>query len=437
MNLSPGFRRVLPFFVILFGLIGLMRVRASFHADIHTKDFIQEWLMARALLDGANPYEPVPVLAVRYVPLSSYSGFPHSTPHTPTLGLLSAPLGLLDYESAAALWTFIDAGCLAAFLALLCRLWPEFRPMRAALIFVAMLGWPPVAEELGEGQIGGPLLLLAFAAWVSLRDGRDGRGGLAIGLMLALKLAGGPLLIYLAIRRRWRAVMAGVVTACAANLMAGLVIGYEVVLNYYLRIGPRVAELYRANDYNLSAWGWGRRVFEGGANFLQSPPLIESPMLSVTFTYLTPLTVLVIGTWWAARSRGFDSAFAALTVIGMLISPVAWPYYLVSAGVGLAILVRHLYLAKWPRNTTVAALVAGGLFAVSQAGWASIALVFQTGQGLSGRPIVPAGVGLITLIPALSLVGIVYLIHALDAILTTNNRGNLSCSHNSEMRKEG
>src|SRR5690348_1192148 len=68
------------------------------------KDFAQEYVLARAIRAGADPYQSVHDLGAQFVTTQGYFDKPHPTPHPPTVGLLALPLGFMDYGAAARVW---------------------------------------------------------------------------------------------------------------------------------------------------------------------------------------------------------------------------------------------------------------------------------------------------------------------------------------------
>src|SRR5262245_58336026 len=122
-NLSPVFIRLLPVLITLNVVSGVRQIYSSFHISIlYGKDFIQEYLMAKAILNDVSPYLPLPELIDKWIGYNNF-GLLHPTPHPPILGLLSLPLGFLSYETAAIVWLIFQVLCLSASIILLLRLW--------------------------------------------------------------------------------------------------------------------------------------------------------------------------------------------------------------------------------------------------------------------------------------------------------------------------
>src|SRR5438093_3652935 len=57
--------------ILIFVSFGLVRLRFTLEAlespAVYRKDFLQEYMLARALIDGANPYLPVTTLAKAFI----------------------------------------------------------------------------------------------------------------------------------------------------------------------------------------------------------------------------------------------------------------------------------------------------------------------------------------------------------------------------------
>lgn len=408
-RLSPGLKRLLVLFAIINGLIGIKRsVDSLLPPQLYKKDFVQEYLLAKATLSGVNPYLPMPELAGMFLSGANYSELQHPTPHPPGVGLLCLPLAALDYEIAAVLWFFFELACLLASVLLLLRWWGE--PVRvgvALALYGLALGWAPVAQDLWFGQLNACLLLLLLLAWLSLRAGKDALGSALLGGMIALKLMAWPVVIFLALRRRWRGVVAAGATTLAAHLVAATMIGSDYVRDYYLKIGPLLASIYRQHDSNFSVWTWGERLFAGGGENFWAPPLWSSAPLAQAFTFLAPIAVLSAALLLAFKARSFDTSFGLLVCAGILVSPIAWTHYLMLASIPIVVVACRLWTIGLPRRIAYPAL--GLLFALSltQSSFAIAACSFANDATPDGLPIVPFAAGLITLIPAVALTGLI------------------------------
>lgn len=338
ITFSPGFNSLVLIIAGLNGLIGIKRIAESFSTtNIYEKDFIQEYLMAKAILADVNPYLPLPHLAAILMGENNYKYLNHPTPHPPFMGLVSLPLGSLDYKTATIVWLILQLLCLLASLMLLLRWWDRSITARWILIlFVLMLGWPPITKDLWLGQINSSLLLLTVGAWLALRSDKNILGGAMLGGLVALKLTAWPIVIFLGLRRIWSGVISAGAVVLIANLLATATIGYDCVKDYYLKVSPLVASIYRVQDINFSLWTVGERLFSGiGFNVwsppLWSPPLWDSPTLARACTFVVPVVFLLYGLWLASKAQDRDVAFGLLIGGGILVSPIVWSHNMILA----------------------------------------------------------------------------------------------------------
>ena len=136
----------------------------------------------------------------------------------PAALLLVAPFALVAEFSlplAKALWSGFGIAALAWSVHETARRW-GWRPALLALAVILF----PVHNNFHHLNIESILLALLVAAALDLSRARPGRAGVWVGLATALKVFPGLVLLYFAVRREWKALSAGVATACAATLLA-------------------------------------------------------------------------------------------------------------------------------------------------------------------------------------------------------------------------
>jgi hypothetical protein len=319
-------------------------------ATLYDKDFGQEYVLARAILEGVEPYQPIRDLGARYVGVVSGNfDKPHPTPHPPTVGLLALPLGLMSYPSAARTWFGFELVCLMASVVLLVRGANLPIPLRnAPILAVALVAWPPLTLEFGLGQLMLPLLLALAGAQVALLGGRAAIGGGLLGLTLLIKPIAWPWLIVLAWRRDWLALVAASAVALIGGVVSVVAIGFESAVNYLTHVLPTMSTAFLAEPTNMSLWTVGPRLG------------------SISLGGIPPLAVFVVAAWWSCQRRQLGVSLAMMTVACLLVSPIAWYFYLV-----LAILpAAYVMAALWRRGLRPPEVAAGlgvfGLMSVSQ-----------------------------------------------------------------------
>jgi hypothetical protein len=421
MTLSPMFLRFLTLFALVAGLVGVKRVVDSYESkELHRKDFIQEYVLARALVDGQYPYPPVPDLIRTYFPHDPPKvPWAHPTPHTPPAAFLSIPIGFFPYRVAVTIWVVAELVCLAILVGVLTRWYdPAMRWPVKLLVFLTCLGFGPVIHELWYGQFSLILSVLVASSWLSLRTGRDGCGGALLGSAVALKLAAWPVGLFLLTKGRWRAVLAAGAVVVVLNLAAVGVMGPHAAADYYLKVGPRITKEYRQHDENFSLWTVGGRFFSPDiadvASVFIADPIFPSPSLDRLVTPGLPLFVLIVSLVLAWRCREFDSAFGILVCASLPLNPVAWDHYLLLCAVPIAVILRRLRDGNFPKAMTAVGAICLGIAIVPYPGYLDLAVwLFAKGESHNVK-VLPFAAGLVTYLPLVSLAGWTALLYATD-----------------------
>ncbi|MFN0123163.1 MAG: glycosyltransferase family 87 protein [Blastocatellia bacterium] len=350
MDNRKRLRAVLLMSLALLGAWELFSSAYSMAPSIsYRKDFVQEYLMAKAILHGIDPYLPVPELASRFSVPETGLSFPHHSAHPPVTGLISLPFALLSYYVAAGVWFMVELGLIVWACYLLIGWWREgaATPITTAILLaVSLCVWGAVTDELIVGQLNSLQLVLLIYVWLSLRNRRDAAGGVFLGLAIAIKALSWPIVLFLLLRRNWRAAIAAGTTALGANTVALLVIGVAPFRKYFTSTSAMVFALYRAQEGNFSAWSLGWRIFEGthdrGYMGMVAPPLHASATLAVIVSAAIPVLILLVSLWLAWRTESLDHAYALMICACILVSPVAWSHYLLLTLLALAIVFRQL-----------------------------------------------------------------------------------------------
>jgi hypothetical protein len=417
---SPLLRRLFFLFVVIQAGLAIQQIITSFAPPrLYRKDFMADYLPARAILNGVMPYLPLTELAARISPETPYNWIQHPTPHPPFLIVLFTPLGLLQYERAVQIWFVLELLGLLGVVLFLLRWWggqPQFKFV-IGLLFVA-LSWTPVFHELWFGQLNIGLLLFLLGSWWAWRTEREVLGGVLWGLVIALKLIFWPGVVLLLLRRRWRTAVTACGLVLAANFLAAAILGVAPIKHYYLQVGPQVATIYRTDDYNYSTWTFGSRLFRGSGVEFSVPPLWPSEALARGCDWMFPLLVLSGGLFIARRARQTDTALGIIIGISILVSPTAWVYNLVLAILPILILLRRLKRLQYPRKLcylTILLLLTPVLGSVV---YRSLGLLTETTTSERLRAL-PFAVSVFTLAPAVCLIGLMALLWKLDDVPDT------------------
>ena len=418
-------RYYLVFVAAVAGIAHMLQWWQSFSVpNIFRKDIMQEYLISKSVLGGVDPYLPIQILADRFMGPLPTMVFQHPTPYPPPVVLFCLPLGWLSYGHFAIVWFFFELICLAVSVALL--LWwlgAEKRMVLGLLSALLILAWAPITSELVLGQLNALLFVLLVGAWQALRSGKHIQGGILLGSAIAVKLVPWPIMIFLMLRRYWRATCAAVTTIAIANVAATTLIGLDRMTHYYLKIGMSVSSLHHAHISNFSLWTIGWRIFDATGSPVLSgvnvPPLFSAPAIAPFTSIAIPFAMLILGLLFALRVRTLDTSFGILICLMILVSPVAWDHYLIPVLIPIGIAVRNLSSLDWPRKETNIGLCIGLTFFLSTAFSSPRLWISLLGyNGFANRlgPTVSSTVSLLSLLPAMGLLGLLLLLRRLDSL---------------------
>jgi alpha-1,2-mannosyltransferase len=303
-------------------LAGIIQSSAVFQ-----KDFMAYYLPGRALLAGGNVYDSLPVLANKYEPRVGHH-FEHPSPYPPIALLLLSPLALLPYEHAVSVWSIFEFSCFAITCLLLLRHFGgRNAPTSVIVTILLVIPWRPIFTDLYVGQMMMFLGLLLVLAWLSLRSGRDVLAGFLLGLVLALKLYGWPIIIFLLLSKRFTPVITAILVFIFANLLGAAVVGPQTAIEYYSVVAPGVRALYIDDPFNFSLSSTGFRL--------------AGPWLGVILTIGGLATSLGL-----ALRNNADRGFVIMLSASIVLAPIAWLHYLVTLVPALCFIVARKDIQK-------------------------------------------------------------------------------------------
>jgi len=442
MNFTRRLKLPLLLLALLSGFGGFRLALQSLKPEnVTNKDFLQEYLLARAVLEGVNPYQPLPDLN-KHFQTGDKQWRPHASPHTPALAIFSLPLAFFSYAHAAGIWLLVEILCLFAAAFLMLRGFnASANPLLALLATWAALGWGHVWEDLIWGQINPVLLLLIVGAWLNLRGGREWPGGALLGAAISFKLIFWPIALFLVLRRRWSSAIMALAVFAGANLIAAVAIGWRIVANYYTEAGPSAAALHQAQAQNLSLWSVGWRVFSRTGSpalaGVTAPPVFFSLRLAVITSLLLTCAALILGLVAAIKAdsygkagetMNFDLAYGMMICVCLLVSPLTWPHYLILLALPLAVTARRLRDLRFPRRQTLLYAIAVLILLIPAFSLEDFIFSFSTApnifpdeSGAQPKVSVSSTVGLLHLLPTLSALVILWLMRQLS-IMSVDKR---------------
>ena len=266
-------------------------------------DFVQELSLSDRLVAGVPLYMQSPAKGVFWPPFTIAALVPFALVARASLAL------------SQGLWAAANVALLAWSVARLARRW-GWKPVVVAIAAVAK----PLQGNFEHQNLLVVLLAMIVAGIDDLYAGRERRAGIWIGAATAAKMFPALLLAYLAYRRRWRALGAGL--AAAAVLTVGSM----------LRYGP-VGAVTTVRDWVLMARA-GQRAAGFGFQPLGSWVLGLGGSEAAVWLAIAVCASLVIAALAAGGARAgtvgpegplYDVGL--VTILAVLVSPIGWFYY--------------------------------------------------------------------------------------------------------------
>jgi Glycosyltransferase family 87 len=351
--------------VSLVVLMGVARLRIILlllgsPATYQERDILQEYLMAKALISGLNPYIPLDKLAQMF--LGNFPFLTHPSPYPPFIAVLSVPLTMLNLNQLVVGWFIFELICLMAISGMITVLWVERVDwVRMVFIFFLLLTWYSVMVDLLYGQLTLLVTTLLFAALLATKRDRKILAGILIGVSIAIKMFTWPLLLYFGIKKDWRTFFSGCLTVFGLNLVALATLGIGPITDYYLHVMMQVSAIYHSFLKNYSLWSIGYRLFEGtksiGTDKISAPPLVNFPKIAPFISAGLAIAFLIIGLIWAIRSKDSDIAYSIMICVLVVVSPISWDHYYVLLIISVVVLLLNLARHSFPTWPTIISLI--------------------------------------------------------------------------------
>lgn len=261
------------------------------------------WEPARDMLSGRSPYpEPRP----EAVDVGNPAVYP------PSILLVAAPFALLPFGAASVLWFGLLLAAVPATLWLL-----DVRDWRCHTVALASF---PVLHGAVFGNVTLLLLPAVALAW-RYRD-RVWAVAAAVAFVVAMKLFLWPLLVWLVVTRRFRALAAAGAGAAVTVLGTWAAIGFEGFAEY-----PQLLEVltgvFAGHSESVFAGSLAAGLSEAGA---------ERVAIGAGAALLAAAALL------ARRTEGDRRAFSLALAASFVFSPIVWPHYYVLLLVPIALL---------------------------------------------------------------------------------------------------
>jgi alpha-1,2-mannosyltransferase len=286
----------------------------------------------------------------------------------PVVAWLFVPLTVLPLSQAGLLLLAINVVIALSCLLLVQRRLPSCSAGRRWAITLAFVTSGPLLYALSLGQTTPLVLLLLLLAEGALHGGRDGRAGLWLGLACVLKVPPLAFLPYLALRRKWRAVMAAVAVLVVVG--AGSIAGY----GWTAHANYAEAAIFDYWGHALAAHGNQSldaslaRLFST-AGLSSWRPLPVAPgvwwLRSLILAGLVAVSGLALwGNGTPISDRRFLLELGIVMCLSLLVLPITWVHYgmwllPVAVVVGASLAREHPTrpTARWPAGCLIASVI--------------------------------------------------------------------------------
>ena len=222
----------------------------------------------------------------------------------PFLGLVLPFAALLSPQSATIAWIGLLLLAMCAGIAAL----PVRREVRWLTLLLAGVSWP-VVYSLKLGQVGALLFLILTLAWRNLA--RDGRLGVLIGLGTLTKLQPGLLFVWLALRLRVPAIVAGGITILVLVIAATIAAGLGQWADYVTLLRQVSDPIATPQSLAPAAIAYRLGASVGVATAIQVGTDVGALLILLRVSLRGPA----------------DVSFLAAVVVSQLITPVLWDHY--------------------------------------------------------------------------------------------------------------
>jgi hypothetical protein len=277
------------------------------------------------------------------------------TAQTPLTMLPIVPLAEFPVQRAKQIWLLCNLVFLGAAVWLMSRM---TRVRLESIWLLAFCGYFSLRANFVLGQYYVFLLFLLTLAFYFLQRGRFWLGGAMSGIAFGLKLYGGPLLLYFAARRQWKALLGMIVVVVLLVGLAITLFGAGDVRYYGTQILARSLEGGPIDPYtpwNPTFTTMLRRAFVGDTE-LNPHPLLEGPGAYFFLRSFISMAIVVFLALGAGRKRASERHdFAWFVIAAMLLSTSVASYTFIILLLPVVLLLEEA--GPWERALLVGAYV--------------------------------------------------------------------------------
>lgn len=236
-------RQLLWLFALVMGACNLLfQWLLHQYSELTRRDF-SSFFVAGKLFDAGRAHQLYDIAAQAQLHLNArFRQVPLPYIHAPYEAALFALLALLPYQTSYLVWSLVNLALLAL---MAWRLQPWLAPLgdRAVplILLLSYAYWPNVMV-LFQGQDSILVAVLLVEAFVQLKQGRDGRAGVILGLGMFKFHLLLPLVACFAMNRQWRLLKSFAAVACCVGVLCLAIVGIGGA-HQYLDLLPQLSRM--------------------------------------------------------------------------------------------------------------------------------------------------------------------------------------------------
>jgi len=302
--------------VLVLGALFLHDILTLVLVKLHYNDFGKFYYSAEAGRRGLSMYAPSVATNIQ---ISERTWIQFWNMNPPHFQIVLWPLTWLPIQSAYVVWMSINVGI--AFLTVGRIASALERRVKPAWLLFALVAAPTLSTTV-TGQVTGIVFGLVSWIWLDMRDQRWARAGSAIGIACSIKPFLAPLVIYLVLRKQWRAVAIAAASGTACFLVGLAVFGVGAHIEWF-------------NALRSVSWEWAPMngsIYAPLARLGARTELAmgEAPTVhrvAQSLGHLLAMAILAVGGYAAYRDDNTDRAVLVVLATCLLASPLGWIYY--------------------------------------------------------------------------------------------------------------
>ena len=239
--------------------------------------------------------------------------------HPPSTLIFFTPFAHLSFRWTVRIWGVIS---LLAFYASIYLIMRELAYERYFFLTIALVFWFPLWLHVRFGQLSTLILLFLTGTWLSLRRDRPALVGLFLALACLAKVFPGFILLFLLIKRRWKALLYSLLFLSVAA--AALYLYYpDSISTFITKVAPENDRVFRSYFGNFSLNGFVGRLFNGTQGI---SPLFVSEQAETVMRTIGLAAVIILAAISSWKTEDLDLSFSVFVIVMLIVTPTTWAH---------------------------------------------------------------------------------------------------------------